>query len=156
MDVSQITEYLFVAAHPQPDDAGAIRNLGVRLVISMVAFRRPPAEFDKPPLRLLWLKTFDSVFFPIPLRTLQRGVEEALPIIREGYGVLVFCMYGRHRSVAMAAAILIGLGHPAEEAMRMLIQARAVADPRAPHIRRQVVRFERHWQRTHPDIPQKG
>ena len=83
-----------------------------------------PASLGAPPLRLLWFQTFDNVLIPIPLKTLQLGVEAAIPVIQDGHAVLVFCMYGRHRSVAMAAAILIGMGHSAEDAMRMLERSR--------------------------------
>ena len=156
MDISRITEYLFVGAHPEAQDAADIGDLGVRLVISMVGLRRPPASLGAPPLRLLWFQTFDNVLIPIPLKTLQLGVEAAIPVIQDGHAVLVFCMYGRHRSVAMAAAILIGMGHSAEDAMRMLERSRVAADPRARHIRRQIKRFERRWRRLHSNETQEG
>ncbi len=156
MDISQITKYLFVGAHPEAADAPAIRELGIRLVISMVGFRRPPAVFSVPPLRLLWFQTFDTVVIPIPLKTLQCGVEAAIPVIQEGHAVLVFCMYGRHRSIAMAAAILIAMGYSADEAMRMLETGRTAADPRARHIRRQIERFEKRWHRLQGNTAEKG
>jgi len=45
----------------------------------------------------------------------------------------------------MAAAILIGQGCSADEAMELISERRAVADPRASHIERQIRKFEAHW-----------
>jgi hypothetical protein len=73
-------------------------------------------------------------------------VEAALPVIEDGGRVLVFCEAGRHRSVAMASCILIGLGYPADEAMQLVSTKREVADPYAWHIQRQIRRFEDYYQ----------
>jgi hypothetical protein len=99
----------------------------------------------------LWLRTFDFPLLPIPLRTLHRGVEAALPVIQAGRGVLAYCHGGRHRSVAMASAILIARGYPAQEAMQLVSNRRAEADPWAGHIQRQIRKFEDYWQELHPD-----
>lgn len=157
MDYSQITEYLYIAAKPKGADAAAIRELGVRLVISMVAHRRPAAEFDEPPLKTLWLRTFDFFLLPIPVHLLEQGVLAALPVIDEGHRVLVFCQGGRHRSVAMAAAILIAKGYSADEAMALIARRRPKADPYAGHIERQIKKFEAAWQsRTSGDREEAG
>ena len=149
MDISQITNYLFVGAHPAAEDAEEIRELGIRLIISMVGLRRPPEALGQPPFQLLWFRTFDTILTPIPLKKLMIGVEAALPVIQDGGAVFVFCRYGRHRSVAMAAAILIGMGYSTEEAMQLLESRREAADPRAWHIKRQITRFEKRWQKMH-------
>jgi hypothetical protein len=94
---------------------------------------------------VLWLRTFDFPLIPIPLKTLKRGVEAALPVIHDGGRVLVFCEGGRHRSVAMACCILIGQGYPADEGMQLVSSTREVADPYAWHIQRQIRRFEAFW-----------
>ena len=78
------------------------------------------------------------------------GVRAAAPIIAQGRKVLVHCHYGRHRSVAMAAAILIAQGATAREAMAMLSARRASADPHIWYIRRQIEKFERHWRERNP------
>jgi len=145
MDYSKITDYLYIAARPEGVDARAISELGVRLIISMVAHRRPAAEFDKPPLSALWLRTFDFFLLPIPVDLLAQGVRAALPVINDGYKVLTYCQAGRHRSVAMGAAILVGMGHPADEAMALIARRRATADPYAGHIERQIRKFEASW-----------
>ncbi len=109
VDVSEITKYLFISAWPRGDHAEEIRLLNVRLILSM-HWIMPSRTLGHPPVRLFWLPTFDNPLLPMPVRTLQRGVEAALPVIQEGYGVLVHCRAGRHRSVAMACCVLIGMG----------------------------------------------
>jgi len=146
MDVSQITDYLYIAARLRSEDAPAIRALDVRLIISMIAERRPPRGLAALPVEVLWLRTVDFFLLPIPVRTLHRGVQAALPVIHDGHSVLVYCQGGRHRSVAMASAILIAMGHPADEAMDLVSENRAVADPRARHIQRQIRKYEAFWQ----------
>jgi protein tyrosine phosphatase (PTP) superfamily phosphohydrolase (DUF442 family) len=145
MDYSKITDYLYIAARPQGADARSIDDLGVRLVISMVAHRRPAAEFYRTPLNVLWFRTFDFFLLPIPVDVLAQGVRAALPVINAGHKVLTYCMAGRHRSVAMGAAILIGMGYPADEAMALIARRRPTADPYAGHIERQIRKFDAHW-----------
>jgi len=145
MDVSQITENLYVASRIKDDDLDAIFQLGPDLIISMIVQRRPPKALAAEGLDVLWLRTFDFILIPIPLRTLRRGVEAALPVVREGGRVLVFCEGGRHRSVAMASCILIGQGYSADQAMELVKIKRGVADPYAWHIKRQILRFEASW-----------
>jgi protein-tyrosine phosphatase len=67
-------------------------------------------------------------------------------MIEDGRAVLCYCAKGRHRSVAMAAAILIAQGCSAAEAMAQLRARRRVAHPQAWHIRRRIEQFERVWQ----------
>jgi len=150
MDYSKITDYLYIAARPEGTDARAIGGLDVRLIISMVAHRRPAAEFYTPPLSALWLRTFDFFLLPIPVDTLEQGVRAALAVINDGHKVLTYCQAGRHRSVAMGASILIGMGQPADEAMALIARRRPTAEPYAGHIERQIRKFEAHW-RERPD-----
>ena len=146
MDRSPITDYLYIAANPKGKDAPAISQLGVRLVISMVAHRRPAAEFSVSPLSALWLRTFDFFLLPIPVDALERGARAALPVIESGHKVLTFCQAGRHRSVAMAAAILIARGYSADDAMALIARRRSRADPYAGHIERQIRKFAARWE----------
>ncbi len=144
MDLSPITDYLYIAAHPDADDAETIRASRVRLILNMIFI--PPAKvYQEPPFEMLTLRSFDSIFLPIPLSKLKKGVEKALPVIQKGDSVLVYCREGRHRSVAMACCILIGVGYPAEGAMQLVKSKRKIADPYAWHIQRQIRRFERLW-----------
>jgi protein tyrosine phosphatase (PTP) superfamily phosphohydrolase (DUF442 family) len=145
MDITEITEHLYIASRVKYDDLEAILQLEPGLIISMIAQRRPPKALTAEGLKVLWLRTFDFPLIPIPLKTLNRGVEAALPVIQESGRVLVFCEGGRHRSVAMASCILIGQGYSADEAMQLISSKRAVADPYAWHIQRQIRRFEALW-----------
>ena len=145
MDISEITESLYISSQIKREDLEAIRRLDPGLIISMILQRRPPRILSESGLNVLWLRTIDFPLIPIPIRTLNRGVEAALAVIHNGGRVLVFCEAGRHRSVAMASCILIGMGYSAEEAMQLVSERREVADPWAWHVRRQIGRFEAHW-----------
>ena len=149
MDISQITNQVYIAAHPQAEAADAIRELNVRLILNMIFFR-PADVYRQPPFRMLTLRTFDSIFLPIPIGKLVRGVESALPVLEKGESVLVYCREGRHRSVAMAASVLIGQGQSADHAMQLISAKRAKADPYAWHIQRRIRKFEQIWTRNHP------
>ena len=144
MDISKITEYMYIAAHPDAEAGETIREMNVRLIINMI-FIRPADVYKRPPFRMITLRSFDSPFLPIPLKKLKRGVKAALPVIREGKSVLIYCREGRHRSVAMAACILIGMGYSADQAMELITTKRKKADPYAWYIQRQIRRFESSW-----------
>ena len=144
MSVTPITDYLSIAAWPTVENITAMRHLGVRLIISMTN-RLPPPELDEPPFRLLHLPANDSPFRPIPMAKLCIGVAAALPVIAGGSRVAVHCSRGRHRSVAMACAILIATGHSAEAAMLIVKTRRAQADPYIWYIRRRITAFEETW-----------
>ena len=143
-DVSAITGYLYISAWPRGDHADEIRALNVRLILSM-HWVKPSRSLGHPPIRLLWLPTFDNPLMPMPIPTLQRGVEAALPVIADGYRVLVHCRAGVHRSVAMACCVLIGMGYTPEQAMELVVQQRPVADPHARHIQPRIYQFEQSW-----------
>ena len=145
IDISQITEHLYIASRVKREHLEAILQLDPGLIISMIVQRRPPKALIAKGLEVLWLRTLDFPLIPIPLKTLKQGVEAALPVIQNGGRVLVFCEGGRHRSVAMASCILIGQGHSADEAMQLVSSKRNVADPYARHIQRQIRRFEAFW-----------
>jgi hypothetical protein len=155
-NVSRITDYLFVSTRLREEDLEAIRELDVELIVGMIANQPPPRRLAELKIDILWLGTFDFFLFPIPLATLHRGVDAALPVIQQGHQVLVYCQAGRHRSVAMAAAILIGMGHSADEAMALIIEKRPVADPGIWHISRQIRRFEKYWRQRRALEEKKG
>ncbi len=146
MDISRITDYLFVGGQPSAGEAGQLAELGIELVINMRANARPPAAFQRPPLSALWLKTHDFPLLFIPVEALMDGVRAALPVIERGGRVLAHCHHGRHRGPAMGAAILIARGRSAAEAMALIRARRPKADPQAWHIRRQIHKFEAAWQ----------
>jgi protein-tyrosine phosphatase len=146
VDYSNITEELLVGTTPTVMDYDLLRSLGVGLVINMRFERRPYPDLHVPPLKFLWLPTIDWPLFPIPISMLRRGAQLALETIQAGSRVFTHCAGGRHRGVAMGAAVLIARGYAAEEAMRLIASRRKVADPQAFYIRSRILRFAKHWQ----------
>ena len=144
LDISEITDYLYIAAYPSGEYAKDILIRDIRLVINMI-WLKPAREYTIDPFRMVTLRTMDNPFFRIPVQTLVKGVKEALPVIADGESVMVYCREGRHRSVAMASCILIGCGYSAEDAMNLVSAHREVADPRAAHIESQILLFEKAW-----------
>ena len=69
----------------------------------------------------------------------------SLEAMRREEKVYVHCAYGRHRSVALAASILIAQGQTPTAAMALIKQRRAVADPDAFYIRGRILSFAQHW-----------
>ena len=145
MDYSHITDHLFIGTTPSATDYDHLRGLGVRLVINMRWEYRPRPDPYDPPLGFLWLPTFDSPLLPIPVHKLIRGAQAALETIRDGGRVYAHCAGGRHRGVAMGAAILIAQGHDPHEAMRLIAERRSFADPFAFYIRSRILKFAREW-----------
>jgi protein-tyrosine phosphatase len=145
MDFSEINDDLLVGTTPSPSDYDILRKLGVGLVINMRLERKPFPDEHIPPLDFLWLPCIDYPLFPIPIRFLKRGVDKALFSIQSGKRVYAHCQGGRHRGVAMGAAILIARGFSSEEAMQLLEDKRSIADPRIYYIHSRILRFEKAW-----------
>ncbi len=145
MNFSQITPHLYIGTTPVTEDYDLLRTLGVRLVINMRFERRPYPDPHDPPMPVLWLPTIDSPLVPIPITALHRGAEAAIKIIQEGGIVYVHCAQGVHRAVALGSAILIALGHPAEDAMQIIKRQRKISDPHTWYIRRRILRFDQFW-----------
>ena len=72
MSVTAITDYLSIAAWPSAENITIMRQLGVRLVISMTN-REPPPVLAEPPFQLLYLPANDSPFRPIPMTIYALG-----------------------------------------------------------------------------------
>ena len=142
--ISQITDYLYISAWPEGKHIEQIVSLGVHLVLSMHLL--PPVKLlGHDRFRLLWLPTFDNPRFPISIKTLTKGVKAALPTTQNGQAVLTHCKEGKHRSVAQAACVLIGMDYSADDAMRLIKEKRAVADPYAEYIQVRIRKFESQW-----------
>ena len=156
MKYSQITEDLFIGTTPYAEHYAELREMGVSLVINMRIERRPRPDPGSPPVRSLWLPTFDTPLLPIPIHVLERGAKAALQEIRAGGKVYVHCAAGRHRGVAMGAAILISQGHSAAEAMQLIKGQRPVADPYIWYIRRRIERFAQRWNALGGGHPASG
>ena len=146
MDYSKITEELFIGTTPAASDYDLLRSLDVGLVINMRLERRPFPDLDAHPLNFLWLPTIDWPLCPIPIAMLKRGTRRALETIQAGKRVFAHCAGGRHRGVAMGAAILIARGYSAPDAMQLISARRQTADPQVFYIRSRILRFARQWQ----------
>ncbi|MDO9129385.1 MAG: dual specificity protein phosphatase [Anaerolineales bacterium] len=146
MDLSRISDNLFIGTTPSAQDYDHLRGLGVRLVINMRIEKRPAADLHNPPLKFLWLPTIDNPLFLIPMRFLQHGARAGLETIQSGGKVYAHCAKGRHRGVAMGAAILVAQGYAPEAAMRLIKSQRPSADPDIFYIRSRILRFARQWQ----------
>lgn len=142
---SNITDNLFIGTTPLATDYDGLRELGIQLVINMRFSRGPYPDLHETPIRLLWLRTIDSPFFPLPVSKLITGASAALETILMGGKVYVHCAYGRHRGPAMGSCVLIAQGYDPEEAMKLVIERRAVADPQVNYIRSRIMKFARAW-----------
>ena len=151
---SNITDDLFIGTTPLASDYDGLRELGIQLVINMRFSRSPYPDPHEKPIRFVWLRTIDSPFFPLPISKLIKGASAALETILLGGKVYVHCAYGRHRGPAMGSCVLIAQGYDPEEAMKLVVARRAVADPYIYYIRSRILRFEREWKNkiTRDDI----
>jgi protein tyrosine phosphatase (PTP) superfamily phosphohydrolase (DUF442 family) len=146
MNYSKINDTLYVGTTPKSRDYDTLRELGVELVINMRVGLPPRRDRHIPPMKSLWLPAIDSPIFPIPIRALNAGVQEALKVIDRGGVVYVHCSKGRHRGPVMAACILIAQGMTADEVMQLIKHQRPLADLQAWYIRRKITQFARQWQ----------
>ena len=145
MNVSQITNDLFVGNMPYLNDYDRLRDLGIRLVINMRFTLAPQPDSHHEPIQTLWLRSIDSPFFPLSIQKLIHGTHAALETIRGGGKVYAHCAYGRHRGPAMGACILIAQGYDPHEAMQLIAARRPVADPYAYYICPRILKFAREW-----------
>ncbi len=148
MNISKITDQLYIGTSPGADDYEQLRALGVVLVINMRFGFRDKRDRHSPPMNSLWLPAIDSPIFPIPIRMLQVGVTAALKVIKDGGVVYAHCSRGRHRGPAMGACILVAQGMTAEAAMALIKQQRPVADPEAWYIRRRIIKYAQYIKRS--------
>ena len=145
---SNITDDLFIGTTPLASDYDGLRELGIRLIINMRLMHGPFPDPHHTPIKLLWLRTFDSPLFPIPISKLMKGAKAALETTQAGGKVYVHCAGGRHRGVAMGSCILIAQGYGPEEAMQLISKRRSFADPQIYYIRARILRFAQEWRRS--------
>lgn len=142
---SHITDDLFIGTTPLASDYDGLRQLGIRLIINMRFTRSPFPDRHHTPMQLLWLRTIDSPFFPLPVSKLMLGARTAVEMIKHGGKVYVHCAYGRHRGPAMGTCVLIAQGYEPGAAMNLVADRRAVADPYTYYIRSRILRFAQAW-----------
>jgi hypothetical protein len=144
---SSITDNLFIGTTPLASDYDGLRELGIQLIINMRFSHGPYPDPHHTPIRLLWLRTIDSPLIPLPVYKLVIGARAALETILLGGKVYVHCAYGRHRGPAMGSCVLIAQGYEPESAMKLIMERRLVANPKAYYIRPRIMSFAREWQR---------
>ena len=83
-EFSNITDDLFIGITPLVTDYNGLRELGIKLIINMRLMHGPYPDEHPEPIKLLWLRTFDSPFFPIPISKLMTGAKAALETIKAG------------------------------------------------------------------------
>jgi protein-tyrosine phosphatase len=148
-EFSNITDDLFIGITPLVTDYNGLRELGIKLIINMRLMHGPYPDDHPEPIKLLWLRTFDSPLFPIPISKLMTGAKAALATIEAGGKVYVHCAGGRHRGVAMGSCILIAQGYKPEAAIKLISERRLVADPNIYYIRERILQFARQWNSMH-------
>jgi protein-tyrosine phosphatase len=148
-EFSNITDDLFIGITPLVTDYNGLRELGIKLIINMRLMHGPYPDDHPEPIKLLWLRTFDSPLFPIPISKLMTGAKAALATIEAGGKVYVHCAGGRHRGVAMGSCILIAQGYEPEAAIKLISERRLVADPNIYYIRERILQFAREWNSMH-------
>jgi len=149
MNFSPITDDLFIGTTPASEDYDQLRDLGVRLVINMRFSLGPRPDSHQTPMQTLWLRSLDSPFFLISIRKLMEGAHAALNVIQDGGKVYTHCAYGRHRGVAMGTCVLVAQGMHPLDAMDLVAERRAVADPYAFYIRPRILKFAKEWAAIH-------
>ena len=145
MNYSQITPYLYVGTTPHRKHYQQLSQKGIKLAINM---RIDYFWFSRKPLfgvDIKWVPTVDIIFLPIKAEKLLPAALQASKLIQNKQSVLSFCRMGRHRSVAMACAILITQGYTAKQAMDLVKDKRPVADPYISHIANTINHFEQLW-----------
>lgn len=143
LDYSKITPNLYIGRLPKKSDFDLLRKLNVKLVINMRFERTLNTRKSQVSFRSLWLPSVDTRFTPISDKKLRRGVQAALETMQSGGSVYVNCRFGRHRSVIMAACILIAGGRDADSAIKLIQSMRPVADFEPNYVRRQILSYER-------------
>ena len=147
MDCSLITDTLYLGTTPEQKDYDYLRRLGITLVINMRVEKSPNHDPHPEPIFTLHFRTFDHPFFPISTHVLEKGARAALDEITRGGTIFVHCYGGRHRSVAMAASILIAQGYAPEAAMNLLKENHSKADPDIWYIRSRILKFAKRWKK---------
>ena len=141
-DISFIAPHLLMGSQPTDRAYRELESDGVKLIINIQVF---PDGHNKTLIPTKNFFTFDTPFFPVPMRYLFRGARLALERINNNETVFVHCRQGKHRSAMMVAAILIALGHSEDEARKMVKKGRPVANPDFFYIRRRIKQFETAW-----------
>ena len=141
LDYSQITDGLIIGRTPRRSDYPRLREEGITLLINMRAERYAIPTKGRRSIETLWVPTFDHRRLPIRPTTIHEPAQRAVDEIEQGGKVYAYCRAGRHRSVLMGAAILIGLDYDIEASTSLIKEGRPVADPDIPHIQNAILEY---------------
>lgn len=141
LDMSQITDWLYVGRTPRYSDYPSLHDKGIDLVINMRI--EWPLSLIRPHklISTKWVPSMDAPIGFVGQKRLLATALQAQAVIRNGGKVYVFCRRGRHRSVAMASAILMLQGYKRDELVALFAKQRAVADLQVYQVRRALDRF---------------
>jgi rhodanese-related sulfurtransferase len=146
LDISKITDYLYITTHATTADMAVFDKLNVGLVIHTTFFESPQESLVLSKYPMHNARMIDTGILNFPKKKLINSVNEALPIIEQGKSIVVYCKHGRHRSVAVACCILIAKGMSSGDAMALIKEKRPIADPYGSHVKRSIENFEKYWQ----------
>jgi len=129
MDITWVTERIAVGGGIWVEERMAqVAAAGVTHVIDM------QVEFDDTPLgkrtgvAVLWIPVEDD-FLPKEAAVFERGVRFALNALEDPQAKLfIHCAAGIHRAPMMALAVFGAMGHPLQEAKRLIQTKRYVVD----------------------------
>ena len=149
LDYSQITDDIYIGAWPTKYHRDTIISLGVTLIVATI-LEHADKELNEPPLRLVHTRAVDfGSRLLYPTGQILKGVEAAVSAINNGHKVLIYCKAGRHRSATMTACVLVGLGHPADEAITIVRAGRDKVHINTAHSNA-IHKFEQTWKERHP------
>ena len=150
LDYSQITDNIYIGAWPTKYHRDTIISLGVTLIVATI-LESADKELNEPPLQLVHTRATDLGSRLIyPTGQILKGVNAAVSAIGNGRKVMVYCKAGRHRSATMTACILVGLGHPADEAIAIVRAGRDEVHINATHSEA-IHKFEQTWKARQAD-----
>jgi protein-tyrosine phosphatase len=128
MDITWLTDRIAVGGGIwNADNMATVAKAEITHIIDM------QVEFDDTALaadqgiEVLWNATDDD-FEPKPAELFQRGVEFAQKALEADGKIYIHCAAGVHRAPIMTAALLATMGWTLEDAMRLIVARRPVAD----------------------------
>ena len=148
LNYSGVTPELAVGGAFRRRQIGRLRARGVTAVVDCrLEASDDPAALAEAGIELLHLPTADRYGFPYA--QMRDGVKWVLRSTAGGGKAFVHCEHGVGRGPLMAAAVLVGQGHSAPEALRMVRAARWQALPNDRQLAA-LLNFETQWRTEHP------
>lgn len=141
LDMSKITNDLYVGRTPYGSEYKKLKDLGVDLVINMRAEWPTPLIARQKLIQDVWVPSLDLPIGFVDQSRLKANAKRAKDVIDNGGKVYVFCRKGRHRSVAMASAILLSQGYTLDQIKKLFAKQRPVADLKRYQVNKAVSQF---------------